>query len=248
VSTRLRVDNLAARAGVSVDTIRYYQARGLLPPPAREGRVAWYGDEHIARLRRIRELADQGLTLKTIGRLLRGELDEADAALAGAVSQATEDEEEHFDLDELSRRTGVPAALLQAIAKEGLLVPRRHDGEEWYTPADVEVAAAGLRLLGRGLPLPGLLDLARRHDEAMREVAERAVNLFDDHIRKPLQDDGAPPEALVDAFNDLLPATVAIVTHHFRRTLLAVALEHIERVGGGDELAVIRLESRRLGA
>jgi hypothetical protein len=35
---------------------------------------------------------------------------------------------------------------------------------------------------------------------------------------------------LVEAFEKVLPATVAIVTHHFRRTLLAVAQEHLERV------------------
>ncbi|MDQ3981976.1 MAG: MerR family DNA-binding transcriptional regulator, partial [Actinomycetota bacterium] len=32
---RYRVDELAARAGVSVDTVRFYQARGLLPQPER---------------------------------------------------------------------------------------------------------------------------------------------------------------------------------------------------------------------
>ena len=37
------------------------------------------------------------------------------------------------------------------------------------------------------------------------------------------------------AFEDVLAATVAVVTHHFRRTLLAVAQEHIERVGSDDE-------------
>lgn len=51
-----RVEELAAEAGVSVDTIRYYQAKGLLPSPVRVGRVGWYGDDHVARLARIRRL------------------------------------------------------------------------------------------------------------------------------------------------------------------------------------------------
>ena len=58
---RLRVEELAERADVSVDTIRFYQKRQLLPPPAREGRVAWYGPEHVERLARIRELRADGL-------------------------------------------------------------------------------------------------------------------------------------------------------------------------------------------
>ena len=39
-----RVEELAARSGVRVDTLRFYQARGLLPAPERVGRVAVYGD------------------------------------------------------------------------------------------------------------------------------------------------------------------------------------------------------------
>ena len=252
----LRVEHLAAAADVSVDTVRYYQARGLLPPPRREGRVAWYGPDHLARLTRIRDLAGRGLTLATIGRLLRGELDAADEALAAAVSDAEaaphppSDNDQPFDIDELARRTGIPIALLQAVAREGLLVPNRHDGEDRYTAGDVEVAAAGLALLDAGLPLPEVMELARRHHDAMREVAERAVTLFDAHVRQPLRASGLPPEEaadrLVAAFQTLLPATMAIVGHHFQRTLLAVALEHIEQVGDAPELAAVRSESLRL--
>ena len=50
-----RVEELARAAGVPVDTLRFYQARGLLPAPRRRGRVAVYDEDHGARLRRIRE-------------------------------------------------------------------------------------------------------------------------------------------------------------------------------------------------
>lgn len=67
-----RVEELARLAGVRIDTVRYYQSRGLLPPPRREGRVAWYGDPHLERLRRIRGLREEGLSLDWIGRMLDG--------------------------------------------------------------------------------------------------------------------------------------------------------------------------------
>jgi DNA-binding transcriptional MerR regulator len=250
-----RVEELARRADVSVDTVRYYQARGLLEPPRRQGRVAWYDERHLERLARIRTLAGRGLTLATIGRLLAGDLDAADEALATAVASEDADvdvaeagELELLTLDELAERTGIPLALLQAVNKEGLLVARRQDGQPWFTAADVEIAATGLKLLEAGLPLPEVLALARRHDEAMRDVAERAVALFDEHIRQPLRSTGEPDETaaarLVEAFHTLLPATVALVTHHFRRTLLAVAQEHIEQVGADAELDAVRSEAR----
>jgi DNA-binding transcriptional MerR regulator len=241
-----RVEDLARRADVSVDTVRYYQAKGLLAPPRREGRVAWYEEEHLARLERIRALASRGLTLATIGRLLSGELDPADEALATAVAARDDQPEALITLEELAQRTGIPLALLEAVSREGLLVPRRHDGHPWFTSADADIAGAGLGLLDAGLPLPEVLELARRHHDAMRDVAERAVALFDTHIRQPLRTSGLSEDdaaaRLVQAFQTLLPATVAIVTHHFQRTLLAVATEHIEHVGGPAELEAVRAE------
>jgi DNA-binding transcriptional MerR regulator len=238
-----RVDQLASVAGVSVDTVRFYQSRGLLPPPRREGRVGWYGDEHRARLDRIKALQARGLTLATIRRLLTGELDAADEALVTALAagEATGAAAELITLDELAERSGIPVALLQAVEREGLLAADARGG---YTTADLAVAKAGLALLEEGLPLPEVLDLARRHHLAARAVAERAVELFDEHVRQPLRHSGLPDEEaaarLVAAFERLLPATTALVSHHFTRTLLAVAQEHIEKVGVAAELQAVR--------
>ncbi len=244
-----RVDALAAKADVSVDTVRFYQSRGLLAPPRREGRVAWYDDEHVARLARIRRLQARGLTLATIARLLAGELDAADEALVTAVSAPDPDSDERLTLGELAERSGIPLPILQAVLSEGLLVPRRTGGDDRFTTDDVTAAAAGLRLLEAGLPLPEVLELARRHHEAMRAVAEQAVELFDTYIRHPLRESGLPDEQaaerLVAAFQTLLPATSELVTHHFRRTLLDVAQEHIERVGVAAERNAVEREAAR---
>ncbi len=241
---QLRVEELARSADVSVDTIRFYQKRRLLPPPVREGRIAWYGAEHVERLDRIRDLQQQGFSLAVIRRMLSGELDAADVPLAAAVAQA--ELGEPLTLDELATRAGVPRPILEAIVREGLLVPQPYDGEPRYTAEDAELVASGLRLLEAGLPLPELLALARRHHEATRVIAEDAVEMFDEHVRRPLRDtdlaDAERAERLVDAFRTLLPTTTALVAHHFRRVLLEVAQEHLEAVGEPAELAAARAE------
>lgn len=248
---RWRVEELAAEAEVSVDTVRFYQKRRLLPAPVREGRVAWYGPEHLARLARIRELRRQGLTLALIGRLVRGELDATDEPLAAAVATADAGpgDEEFLTLAELAERSGVPLPLLEAVGSEGLLIPRRHEGEPRYTAADAEIVAGGLRMLETGLPLSDLLALAREHHDATRVIAERAVALFDEHVRQPLRQLPVPDDEkarrLVDAFAVLLPAVSDLVAHHFRRVLLEVAQEHLEAVGDSAELALARAESGR---
>jgi DNA-binding transcriptional MerR regulator len=252
---RWRVEELARLADVSVDTIRFYQKRRLLPPPDREGRVAWYGREHVERLRRVRELQAEGLTLAFIARLLAGELDAADIGLAAAVAAAQAGEpdgappEQFLTLAELSEQTGVPMQLLEAVANEGLLIARVHAGAPRYTVADAAVVAAGMQLLEQGLPLPELLALARAHNDATRAVAEQAVAMFDEHVRKPLRasplTDDEKAERLVDAFRILLPSVTTLVAHHFRRVLLAVAQEHLDAVGEASEVAAATAEAGR---
>lgn len=245
----LRVEELARRADVSVDTIRFYQKRRLLPPPRREGRIAWYGDTHVERLARIKDLQRRGFSLVVIRRLLEGELDPADEPLAAAVAAAEGGPEELLTADELAARAGVPRELLDAVVEEGLLVPRVDDGDARFTTADVEVVAAGLRLVETGLPMPELLALARRHHTVTRATAEEAVALFDAHVRQPLLhsdlEDDARAERLVEAFRVLLPAVSALVAHHFQRVLLQVAQEHLAAVGDPAELAAAEAEARR---
>jgi len=290
----MRVEQLSAQAEVSVDTIRYYQSKGLLDPPRREGRIAWYNDEHLARLNRIRELQTRGFTLATIARLVSGELDAADEALLGQLSglpptTATPegstrtgegttfatgsgqggkgqdgDPEPTYSLTELAEETGMPLALLKAIEAEGLLIPTRMAGEERYTPEDIAASRAGLLLLEWGIPMSDLLDLARRHNEATEAVARQAVELFARHVREPLRL-GARPEplahpadastaattgdpavdGLLQAYAELLPAVNTLVGHHFTRTLVKVALDHVEQVGSDEERRAVweRIES-----
>jgi len=233
---RYRVEQLAAECEVSVDTVRYYQSRGLLPVPDREGRVAWYGPEHAERIRRIRRLQGKGLTLAAIGRVIRGELGEADADLAAAVAEELgESGDEGLTLDDFAVRAGVPASLIQAVEREGIRIGRQVAGQTRYTPADIELVRNALRMLEFGLPLGDLLALARDADEAMRGLADRAVDLFDDHVRKPIRDtsgdDDRAAEQMVQAFRELLPAVQALVSHHFRRVLLEAAEERFDDVG-----------------
>lgn len=256
----LRVEELAERAGVSVDTVRYYQAKGLLAPPRRQGRLAWYGPGHLQRIVRIRQLQGKGLTLAAVARVLAGELDAADEELVGALTG-----ELHparlLSLQQMADRTGIPVPLLQAVVNEGLLVPRRVGDVEGFTEDDVAAAGAGLALLQWGIPLSELLDLGRRHHRAVEDLARRAVELFDTHVRQPQRrqapGDGAATgpatgpaaagdtERLVDAFHSLLPAATTLVTHHFTRVLLQSALDHIERLGTSDERAAVRAEASR---
>jgi len=228
------VEQLAATCDVSVDTIRYYQSRGLVPPPTRQGRVAWYDDGHAERIRQVRALRGKGLTLAAIERVLGDGNDPADADLAVAVAAARGEaaEGDLLTLDEFADRSGVPASLIQAVEREGIELGRIQDGQTRYTAADIEMVRGALRLLEYGLPLGELLELARDTNKAMVALAARAVELFDTYVRKPIRDTEASDDAaaaqLVEAFDSLLPAVTNLVANHFRRVLLDQAEDRLE--------------------
>ena len=83
----LTIGNLARQGGVGVETIRYYQRRGLLPTPRRGNGVRRYGEGDLKRLRFIRAAQAAGFTLEQVGELLA--LDAThDRARARALAKA----------------------------------------------------------------------------------------------------------------------------------------------------------------
>lgn len=72
----LTIGQLAAGGGVGVETIRFYQRKGLLETPTRETGIRRYGSEDLRRLRFIRQAQAAGFTLEEIRELL--ELDSSE--------------------------------------------------------------------------------------------------------------------------------------------------------------------------
>jgi MerR family mercuric resistance operon transcriptional regulator len=67
---KLTIGSLAREGGVGVETVRYYQRRGLLALPRRGDGIRRYGSEDLRRLRFIRTAQAAGFTLEQVGELL----------------------------------------------------------------------------------------------------------------------------------------------------------------------------------
>jgi len=226
-----RIEQLARASGMAVDTIRFYQGKGLLDAPRREGRVTWYAESHLERLGRIRELQRRGFTLTVIRRFLEGELEPSDESLVAAVTRPSSPQT--LTLDELAERSGVAVPLLKNLEQAGLLVPVEGGDVPLYPADDLDAIAAGMKLIAAGVPLGPLIELASEYADATDRVARKAVDLFDRHVRERIQSEGGETEAaerrLLELFNELLEASGLLVRHHFQRTLLRAAREHIEK-------------------
>lgn len=164
------------------------------------------------------------------------ELHPADAALAAALTGPSSDESGDdglLTIDELAEHSGLSVTVLEAVEREGLLVPVATGDQRRYAPSDVDVVRAGMQLLEAGLPLGELLDLARRTDESLRGVADHAVDVFLRFVRDPIRgtatSDDEATRRLLDAFERMLPAAGDLVGSHMRRLVVVAARTRLEQ-------------------
>ena len=247
-----RVEELAEAAGVSVEALRSYQSKGLLPPPRHEGRLAIYGDVHLARLEEILDLKHLGYSLRMFAHLLsdQGAPPPSAPVLADTFS-AGNIEEERLTLRQVADRTRVPPSMLRSLEASGVLQPRIDDPEQPYSTADVKAVRMLLSLISGGLPIEEFMAVARTQIETNTSVAQGAIDLFFRYVREPMLDGGLPEEEeaeqLVAALALMLQATTTLISYNFQRRVLNGISDELERRGATRELEVLRRESRRRG-
>lgn len=114
------IGRMAEAAGVNVETIRFYQRKGLLREPNRPiGGIRRYGQTDVARVKFIKSAQRLGFSLKEIGQLLR--LDDGMQCSAAAQLASTHLADVRVRLQDLSRIEAELAKLLKRCA--------RRDGE-----------------------------------------------------------------------------------------------------------------------
>ena len=194
---RWRVEDLAGRADVSVDTIRFYQKRRLLAPPLREGRVAWYGTEHLERLapdprtaaRRPHPRADRAPPER------RHRRHRPPARGGGGSRPTSKRREEFFDLARAGRAVGRSAAAARSRRT------RRPAAPPHPRRRRVLHGAPTSRSCSRDWPCsnadsrcPNCSRSPAITTPRPREVAEQAVALFDEHVRATVAVRGDLPD------------------------------------------------------
>lgn len=251
---RYRADELAAAAGISVQALRAYQSKGLLPPPRHEGRVAWYGAHHRERLDRIRDLKDRGYSLRMIAEAL----DDGVARPVGLV-----DDHAVLRLADVADRSGVPVEVLRALAASGLLRPHEVGGTHLYSEADVRFVRNVLALLGVGLSLDDFLRIAHPLMAATGALGHDAVAEWDElvgtRIRQSRRSEGpadgeregdggtadgegegpggTPAERVAESLRDLAAIVGQLVAYHVERAVLDAARAGLDARGTDAERA-----------
>ncbi|GAA2831069.1 MerR family transcriptional regulator [Kitasatospora sp. CM 4170] len=223
---RLTVDELAARAGVTVRTVRFYGTKGLLPPPELgPRRVGLYGAAHLDRLGLIEELQRQGLTLAAIERYLANLPQDStpmDLAIHRAlVASWTPEAPEAVSRAQLERRVGraLSEEQLDRLAAMGAL-ERTADPEAFRV--DPGLLPLGARILDVPIPLETLLAARAVLLEHSRATAHELHRLFRETVWKPYRESEPEPAELArmkDLAGHIQPMVAQALVTAFQRSL-----------------------------
>ncbi|MFF0065887.1 MerR family transcriptional regulator [Streptomyces sp. NPDC005279] len=171
------MEELAKEAGITARTVRFYRERGLIPPPRREGRIAWYDEHHLARLHTIAALLERGHTLNGIADLATAFESGRDVGEVLGLGEPTEETPVRLSPEELADyfEGEVTPENLAAALDLGYLAT---DGDEivHISRRLLDVSAA---LVREGVPLAAVLDTGRRvraHADALAELFVEVLN------------------------------------------------------------------------
>ena len=235
--------------------VRSYQSRGLIPPPEVQGRIGYYGTEHLSRLQLIREMQAQGYNLTAIAHLLEQARGSGEEVLGFTRALMTPFETEtpeivgHADL--LERLGGqVDPKLIAKAEKLGLVVAIGESGFEVPSPT---LLGAGERLVALGVPFDAALETMAKLRRNTERIAEAFVQMFLEFIWKPFDDAGRPESdwpAVQAALDQLRPLASEALTAGFQPTMtraVEVAFGREldrESQGGSQDPAAVATDGR----
>jgi DNA-binding transcriptional MerR regulator len=227
----LTIDGLAHETGLTARNIRAYQSKGLLPPPEVRGRTGYYGSEHVARLRLIRDMQADGFNLTAIKRLLdASDGDGSDVLrlqrdLVGAFGHertevATEEELERVFGGALNDR------LMKRAEKIGALRPLGGDQYEISNPTLIRAAG---ELVELGVPITHAVAVGEAVAKQSRAIAAEFVRLFTSDVLGPAGKGAEDWAGASEALDKLAPLAHDVVQASFRQAMASAVEREVER-------------------
>jgi DNA-binding transcriptional MerR regulator len=233
-----RIDELAHRAGLTVDTIRYYAREHLLAPPERAGRHKLYGPDHLERLNRIRDLQAQRFSLAAIRAIL-------DADRPGLERLFASDPDREYSLDDLVERSGVDREVVVGLREVGLLPDPVEFGREAYDDHDLDVLRAVAELQEVGMTRAILVELGAIYVRHFRALQHDVHDMLSGKTRDDWEDGELESiqRRLTANTTRMIPATDRVLNYVHQRTIQRLTLEALRTAAEtGTGVGGIRVE------
>jgi DNA-binding transcriptional MerR regulator len=240
VAEEFTVDELAARAQMTVRNVRAYAGRGLIEPPRLEGRTGYYHREHLQRLQLIRQLLERGFTLAAIEKAIHGTPQNAAGHtldLMTILDLPDEGEAEIMPREDLAALAGVERddALIESMVGLGLVEKIDDERVRLVEPAVVRAGAAAVTM---GLAPETVIGMFPVLQEHLRAITDTFVREVVAELIQPFIDAGFPEdewERIIALVDGLLPiasqVTLGIFRSEFRQSIDVEIGEQITGLG-----------------
>lgn len=207
----MSVEQLAARVGMTVRTVRFYAGRGLIPAPRREGRNGYYGPDHLARLELVRELQAHGFTLSAIEgyleRIPANASPEDVAVHRTLLAPWMPNLPETLNRAELAVRAGRELSDddIEVLVAIGVVEPTPTD--DTFNVAGAHLAV-GMQLVDLGLPMDVILATQKIFTEHGRAAANELTEVFRKQVWPHLRESTEPPEVIQSMIERFKPLSI----------------------------------------
>ncbi|AWB91588.1 MerR family transcriptional regulator [Aeromicrobium chenweiae] len=239
-SEELTIDELAARAQMTVRNVRAYAARGLIDAPRLAGRTGYYNREHLQRLQLVRQLLERGFTLAAIEKAIQHTPHHAAGHTLDLMTilDLPDEDAEIMSREDLAALAGVERddALIESMVGLGLVEKLDADRVRLVEPATVRAGASAVTL---GLPPESVIALFPVLQSHLRTIADTFVREVVTEMIQPIIDAGLPEQDwrnVIDLVDGLLPiasqVTLGIFRSEFRKSIDAEIGEQISGIAG----------------
>ncbi len=226
MTDKMTIDELAREAGTTTRNVRAYQTRGVLNPPQIIGRIGYYTDEHLTRLKLISRLQQRGFGLQAINDLLSAHdtgsslgdvLGFSDALMAPWTDEVPESVTRE-QLEEMFPEIRADGSLITKAVDLDLLSP---EGDGWTIPSP-RLMRVGAELVSVGIPLAVVLKQAELMKADIDSLSWRLVAMFGMYIWDPFVSGQTPDRELADItriLQDLRPLAAEAVSVFLARSM-----------------------------
>jgi DNA-binding transcriptional MerR regulator len=199
---KMTIDELARQGGTTTRNVRAYQTRGVLDPPEIVGRIGYYSEQHLERLKLISRLQQRGFGLQAINDLLKardsgaslGDVLGFSDALLAPWSDETPETITRTQLEEMfPEMRDDPNLLKQAMDLELLT----EEGDD-YRISSPRLLKVGAELISVGIPLSVVLGQAALLKSDTEDIAWRLVTMFTAYVWEPFVAGKTPERSLTD--------------------------------------------------
>jgi DNA-binding transcriptional MerR regulator len=235
------LDQLEQLSGVPARTIRFYRQSGLIDPPRRVGRHAFYAPEQLGRLRFIAALRERGMGLDAVAKFLvdpQGEHETFTLLLSiqdELLQPWIDDHSAVIDGDEVLRLIGVDHRdALVDLERIGTIIPN-DTGPDSYDVPSLAVLEMAAELIATGIEAEVASSAWFAMQRRISQLADELVTIFAEHPDHGFAGSSTAAE-ISEAFRQLRPIALRAVQVAFAHEIARSLGEYLALAGNADSI------------